>query len=163
MATTISYDSKQNLNLGFLPVHVCGPLSKLNDRYVHTYVYLQVLLTNCSFYLYNFLDGKTVHSNSGFSRTHKIVIIGIIANFVFPYFCSFLLYLHHIILVNVTLNISGYYISRLQTLLVLLISNGTVETKFAILAFLYSGEFVKNTTYPEIISFSTLIACNAMN
>ena len=36
MATTILYDTQQNLNLGILPVHVCGPLSKLRDRYVHT-------------------------------------------------------------------------------------------------------------------------------
>ena len=36
------------------------------------------------------------------------------------------------------------YISRLQTLLVLFISNGIAKTKLAILAFLYRGEFVKN-------------------
>ena len=45
---------------------------------------------------------------SGFSRTHKIANIGIIANFVFLYICSFLLYLHYVMLVNVTLDISGY-------------------------------------------------------
>ena len=42
---------------------------------------------------------------SGFSQTHKI---GNIAYFVFPYVCSFLLYLQHVMLVNAILNISGY-------------------------------------------------------
>ena len=36
------------------------------------------------------------------------------------------------------------YISRLKTLLVLFISNDRANTNLAILAFLYSGEFVKN-------------------
>ena len=35
-------------------------------------------------------------------------------------------------------------ISRLYSSLVQLISNGTVKTKFAVLAFLYYGEIVKN-------------------
>ena len=47
-------------------------------------------------------------SQSGFSQTLKIGNIGIIANFVFPYICSFLPYLHHIILVNVKFYVSGY-------------------------------------------------------
>ena len=37
------------------------------------------------------------------------------------------------------------YISRLQTLLVFLILNGTAKTKLAILAFLYCGQIVKNS------------------
>ena len=37
------------------------------------------------------------------------------------------------------------YLSRLQTLLVLLILNGTAKTKLAILAFLCCGEIVKNS------------------
>ena len=40
-----------------------------------------------------------------FSQTYKI---GINANFVFPYICSFLLYLYQIMLVNVKLDISRY-------------------------------------------------------
>ena len=39
----------------------------------------------------------------GFSQTHKIEKIAIIGNFVFPYICSFLLYLQNIMLVNVKL------------------------------------------------------------
>ena len=35
------------------------------------------------------------------------------------------------------------YLSRLQTLLVFLICNGTVKTKLAALVFLYCGEIVK--------------------
>ena len=40
----------------------------------------------------------------------------------------------------------GHYISRLQTLLVFLILNGTAKMKLAILPFLYCGEIVKNST-----------------
>ena len=43
----------------------------------------------------------------GFSQTHKIGNIGIIANFVFPKICSFLLYSNYMMLVNVKLDISG--------------------------------------------------------
>ena len=43
----------------------------------------------------------------GFSQTHKIDNIGIIAGFVFPYIYSFLLYLQHVMLVNMKLDISG--------------------------------------------------------
>ena len=46
--------------------------------------------------------------HSGFSKTQKISNIGIIANFVFPCIYSFLLYLHHMMLVNVTLDITWY-------------------------------------------------------
>ena len=35
-------------------------------------------------------------SQSDFSQTHKIGNIDIIANFVFPYICSLLLYLQHV-------------------------------------------------------------------
>ena len=41
-----------------------------------------------------------------FSQTHKMGNIGIIANFVFTEICSFLLYLHYMMLVNVKLDIS---------------------------------------------------------
>ena len=46
--------------------------------------------------------------HSTFSRTHKVVNNGINANFVFPYFCSLLLYFEPMILVNVKLDISVY-------------------------------------------------------
>ena len=46
-------------------------------------------------------------SQSGFSQTHKIGNIGIIAKFEFPYFCSFLLSLQHMILVNMKVDISA--------------------------------------------------------
>ena len=39
---------------------------------------------------------------------YKIGNIGIIANFVLPYICSFLPYLQHMMLVNMQLDISGY-------------------------------------------------------
>ena len=41
-----------------------------------------------------------------FLQTHKIGNIGIIANTVFRYICSFLLYLHHMMLENVKLDVS---------------------------------------------------------
>ena len=45
---------------------------------------------------------------SGFSQMHKIGNIGINANFVFSYICSFLLYFYHMISVNIKLDVSGY-------------------------------------------------------
>ena len=47
-------------------------------------------------------------SFSSFSQTHKVGNVGIIANFVFPYIFSFLLYLHQLMLVNVRLEIKGH-------------------------------------------------------
>ena len=44
---------------------------------------------------------------SGFSQTHKVDNIGIIANFVFRYICSFLHYLHHVE-IDVKLDASEY-------------------------------------------------------
>ena len=46
--------------------------------------------------------------NRVFLQIHKLVNIGINANFVFPYIHSFLLYLYHMMLVDVKLNVSGY-------------------------------------------------------
>ena len=57
-----------------------------------------------------FIVGKRISAIWGFHTTHKITNIGIIANFVFPYIYSFLLYLYHMILVNLKLDISGYKI-----------------------------------------------------
>ena len=57
-------------------------------------------------------------------------------------------YLHHMMLVNVKLDVSRHnrlHISRLQILLVFLMLNGTAKMKLAILAFLYCGEIVKNS------------------
>ena len=45
--------------------------------------------------------------DSGFSQTHKIGNIGIIANFVFPEIRGFLLYLQYLLLVNIKLDIIG--------------------------------------------------------
>ena len=45
---------------------------------------------------------------SSFSQLHKIGNVGIIANFVFPYVCSFLLYLHQLILINWKLEIKEH-------------------------------------------------------
>ena len=42
-----------------------------------------------------------------FSQTHKVVNIGIIVNFVFPNISSSLHHLHHMMLVNVKLDVSG--------------------------------------------------------
>ena len=52
--------------------------------------------------------------DSWFSQTHKIANIGIIANFVSPHICSFLLYLQYIMLVNIKLDICGYKLIRFQ-------------------------------------------------
>ena len=45
---------------------------------------------------------------SSFSQTHKFGNVGIIANFVLPYVCSFLLYLRQQVLINGKLEIKGY-------------------------------------------------------
>ena len=47
-------------------------------------------------------------SHSCFSQSYKVDNCGIIANFVFPYICSFLLYFLQLFLVNVKLEIKGY-------------------------------------------------------
>ena len=52
------------------------------------------------------LKTARTYVQSGFSQTHKIGNITIFANFVFPYICSFLLYLQHMMLVNMKLDIS---------------------------------------------------------
>ena len=51
--------------------------------------------------------GDRLFSCSTFSQTHKIDTAINIANIVLPYICSFLLYLYHIMFVNVKLDISG--------------------------------------------------------
>ena len=78
----------------------------------------------------------------------KFAILAIIADVVFPVICGFLLYLHNMMLENVKLYqlVQEHYIWRLQTSLVLFISNGTAKTKLAIFAFLYCEEFVKTST-----------------
>ena len=45
---------------------------------------------------------------------HKNDNMGIIANFVFPYICHFLLYLYHMIILNVQLDISECKSSTFQ-------------------------------------------------
>ena len=47
-----------------------------------------------------------IRVNSGSSRTYTFDNIGIIANFVFPDICTFLIYVHHMTLVNVKLDVS---------------------------------------------------------
>ena len=57
---------------------------------------------------------RWVRISPGFSQTHKNGNIGITANFVIPYICSFLLYLNIMMLANVII-VSENYISRLQS------------------------------------------------
>ena len=67
--------------------------------------------------------------------------------------------MHYAMLVNVKLDISGYKRITLQGCifsLVLLISNGTDETKLAILAFLHCGEFVKNSP-PQLVDIRGML------
>ena len=73
--------------------------------------------------------------------------IDINVNFVLAYLCSFLLYCHHIMLINVKLDVIGFKsitFLRLQISLILFLSQETAKTKLSILSFLYSSEFVKN-------------------
>ena len=49
-----------------------------------------------------------LYNHSGFSQTHKIGNCGIITNFVFPYICNLLHYLHPMMLVNMKLDATGY-------------------------------------------------------
>ena len=82
--------------------------------------------------------------HSRFSQTHTVGNIAVIAIFVFPYICSFLLYLHQLMLVNVKLEIETFH--WIHFLLDQLVFDGT---KLAMLAFLYCGEFVKKLYYLE--------------
>ena len=73
-----------------------------------------------------------------------------------PIYLQFSSFLHHIVLVNATLDSGGYdYISGLQTSVVQFISNDASKTQLAILTFLYCGEFVENL----IVSFRMLWEC----
>ena len=45
----------------------------------------------------------------GFSQMHKIGKIAIIANFVFPYICSFSDFVHNMMLVNIKLEVGDYW------------------------------------------------------
>ena len=81
-------------------------------------------------------------------------------NFVFPNIYNFLLLFYYILLVNVELD---HYISRLQTSLILLISNDSAKTKLAILAFLYCEEFMKtaiDAKQAKIHKSSTPLVCH---
>ena len=49
-----------------------------------------------------------IQFDSSFSQTHKVGNVGIIANFVFPYICSFLLCWHQLMLVNMKMEIKGH-------------------------------------------------------
>ena len=60
---------------------------------------------------------------------HKIDNVGIIANFVFPYICHFLLYFYHMMFVNGKLDISGCKSSTFQGSLVQFLSNGHSQNK----------------------------------
>ena len=54
---------------------------------------------------------KNVSVIRGFHKMHKNVNIDNIdinVNFVFPYLCSFLLYWHHMMLINVKLDLTGF-------------------------------------------------------
>ena len=71
-------------------------------------------------------------NHSSFSETHKVGNVGIVANFVFPYICSFHVYLYQLMLVNVKLEICEDYTSWLQALLDHLIFNDKTKTKLAL-------------------------------
>ena len=68
---------------------------------------LKIIRTSCvtswSAYMYH----STSKTHAGFSQTDKISNIFMIANFVFPCICSFLLNLQHMMLANVKFDISG--------------------------------------------------------
>ena len=78
-----------------------------------------------------------MQGHSGFSRTHKIDNIGIIDNFVLPYFAVPSLVLPYDISNN---DIRNLWVKADC------ISTGIVKKNLAILAFLYCAEFVKNLT-----------------
>ena len=49
-----------------------------------------------------------LYTSRVFLQTQKSGKIGIIANFVFPYICRILPYLHHMMLINVKLDVGWY-------------------------------------------------------
>ena len=116
---------------------------------------------DCALYM---TDGTSPFRSfySSFSQIHKV---GIVANFVFPYTylqCSSLFSPTDESMSKVrNQGIGGGFFSRLQTSLVQLILNRRVTTKLAILAFLYCGEFVKNSNgWPlGLKGLQNLVAC----
>ena len=87
-----------------------------------------------------------------FSQKHKVGNVGIIVNFDFSIYLQFSsFFLHQLVLYTSKCEIGNQgvyndYISRLHASLNHLIFDGKAKTKLAILAFLYCGGFVKNST-----------------
>ena len=65
------------------------------------------------------------------------------AKFLFPYICSFLLYLHYMMLINVKLDITGHKRITFQSSRLHWSSS---FLKLTIFVFLYCGEFVKTSS-----------------
>ena len=63
------------------------------------------LALSCTVCENTFTDCYRTIFQSGFSEIHKIGNISINANFVFPYICSFLLQKHHVMIINVELDV----------------------------------------------------------
>ena len=86
--------------------------------------------------------------NSSCTQTHNFGSMGITANFIFPLFFQFSsLFLPNDI-GKCEIGNQGVLedcISRLHILLNLFIFDGRVKTKLSMMAFLYWGEFVKNS------------------
>ena len=103
--------------------------------------------------LFTLSNGKA-RSLWSFSQTHKIGNIGIVCNFVLPYIyiCSFLLYLQHMMLVNMKTDISGCKRITFQSYRLHWFSSFLIKqlNEVGKVALLYCGEFVKspNKVFP---------------
>ena len=91
---------------------------------------------------------------------HKHTKLAILAKckFCIPIYLQFpSLFLHYVSKCEITYQcVQENYISKLQTSLVQFVSDGTAKIKLAILAFLYCGEFVKNSIeFIRIFSINT--------
>ena len=90
---------------------IWGEYRKSFEKHLHVIIWTLIQSRN---FVHHFTEltwtlwtYRTAFNNSAFSQTHKIGKTGIIAKFVFPDICSILLYLQHMMSVNMTWDITG--------------------------------------------------------
>ena len=92
-----------------------------------------------------------------FHNHTKLAMLTLLPTLFSHFFCSFLLYLLQLFLVNIrNQGVHRYYISGLNALLEQLIFGGRAKMKLAMLAFLYCAEFVKNSIIAVLLAAFSL-------
>ena len=132
-------------------------MNNLFDKYLQT-LFLSVLNTPSTLVVKHtrrYLQVSALRSST--------FIVGFYRNVQYWHYCElcipvyFLHYLHHLMLVNAKLDVSGYKNIMCQGCrLHYFISNGRAKTELAILAFLHCGEFVSTSSVTDHLKPSFL-------